>query len=82
MRGDAHVLNQVNRWKFCEEVARGPHVRSKTMRPTDNDELTPYRVIFTDGYYSVRQATSKEHARELSAERHPDRVVESVEMLR
>lgn len=46
------------------------------------DELLPYRVIFTDGYYSVRQALGKEHARALSKERHPDREIESIELVK
>jgi hypothetical protein len=52
------------------------------MEHEHDDELLPYRVIFTDGYYSVRQALGKEHARKLSKERHPDRTVESIELVK
>lgn len=52
------------------------------MENEHDDELKPYRVIFRDGYYSVRQALRKEHARKLSKERHPERVVESIELVR
>lgn len=48
---------------------------------TEHEELLPYGVTFTDGYYSVRQARGQGDARELSRERHPQRVVKSIKRL-
>lgn len=41
-------------------------------------DLKPFAVTFTDGYYSVRQARDEAHARDLSKERHPEKVIQSI----
>lgn len=50
----------------------------KKLNPT---AFRPFGVEFVDGGYSVRQAVDYDHARELCAERYPDRAILMVSML-
>lgn len=40
--------------------------------------LEPYGIEFTDGYYSVRQCFSMNHAKERAREDHGHRTVKSI----